>query len=173
MKRVNTFSTHDRNVETKMNNVNLTRRTWILFGIYLVTATVGFVILSRPINNSEDLNDKINLSEEGTVIKPPVKINPAQQNKTYDQILKEYDGRQIQFDERCQAIPNNLTYKNGTQVMFDNRSGDARWISVGGAEYYLSGYGYKILTLSSKTLPKTLYLNCGSAVNVGQILLQR
>jgi len=57
--------------------------------------------------------------------------------------------------------------------MFDNRSGDARYIKVGDQVYQLAGYGYKILTLTSPVLPKTLLLDCGSAVNVGQILLQK
>jgi len=57
--------------------------------------------------------------------------------------------------------------------MFDNRSGDARYIKIGDVIYLFGGYDYKILTLSSSTLPKTLTMDCGSAVNVGTILLQK
>ncbi len=156
-----------------MANANFKKKTWILLGIYVVTAVIGMVVLSSSTNKqraSESLKDTIKEESNGAA---PVEGGTAQQLKTYNQLLKDFIGRRVQFDARCQAIPSDLTYKNGTQVMFDNRSGDARWISVGGAEYYLSGYGYKILTLSSKSLPKDLYINCGSAVNVGQILLQR
>ena len=156
-----------------MANANFTKRTWILLEIYVVTAVVGLVVLNSSTNKQKELESlRETVKEESTGI-APIKGGTTQQLKTYNQLVKDFNGRRIQFDARCQAIPSNVTYKNGTQVMFDNRSGDARWISVGGAEYYLSGYGYKILTLSSKTLPKTLYLNCGSAVNVGQILIQR
>ena len=110
-------------------------------------------------------------------VKPAIKKPPisgtAQQPQAYSEVVKQYVGRQIQFDVNCQAIPTQTTFKNGTVIMFDNRSGDARTIKIGDVSYSFSGYGYKILTLSSPTLPKTLNLNCGSAVNVGSILIQR
>ena len=102
-----------------------------------------------------------------------VKIgSAATASVTYTNLVKTYTNKRIQFDINCQAIPNNVTYKSGTTIMLDNRSGDARTISVGSTKYQLAGYGYAIITLYSKTLPKDLYLNCGSAVNVGKILLQ-
>ena len=106
------------------------------------------------------------------VKKPPVS-GTAQQTLAYSEVVKQYVGRHIQFDVNCQAIPTQTTFKNGTAVVFDNRSGDARTIKIGDVSYVFPGYGYKILTLSSSTLPKTLSLNCGSAVNVGSILLQK
>lgn len=156
-----------------MAKTNFTQRTWILLGIFAVTATVGIVILS-----SESLRqDKVKLPyqvlrEESDGV-APTKGATANQAQTYTKLTVEYKDRRIQFDMNCQAIPNNITYKNGTKVMFDNRSGDARIITVGGVKYNFAGYGYKILTLSSNTLPKTLLISCGAAVNVGQILLQR
>ena len=120
-------------------------------------------------------NDNVIQKENSLIPNPSISptnkvIQPA---KTYTQLVAQYVGKRIQFDARCQAIPNNVTFKDGTQVMFDNRSGDARTITVGGTKYQFAGYGYKVLTLSSGTLPKTLYLSCGAAVNVGQILLQK
>ena len=104
--------------------------------------------------------------------KPPIS-GTAQQTQAYSEVVKQYAGKHIQFDANCQAIPTQTTFKNGTAVLFDNRSGDARTIKIGDVSYSFPGYGYKILTLSSSTLPKTLNLNCGSAVNVGSILIQR
>lgn len=104
--------------------------------------------------------------------KPPVS-GTAEQTQAYSEVVTQYVGRHIQFDVNCQAIPTQTTFKNGTAVMFDNRSGDARTIKIGDVSYVFPGYGYKILTLSSSTLPKTLNLNCGSAVNVGSILIQK
>jgi hypothetical protein len=65
-----------------------------------------------------------------------------------------------------------MSVKNGTSVMLDNRSGDARTFAVGGVFYSIAGYGWKIVTPTSKDLPATLYLDCGSARNVGTLLLQ-
>ena len=92
--------------------------------------------------------------------------------KIYGDLIKEYDGRRIQFDINCQAIPNSLTFKNGTSIMLDNRSGDPRTIFIGQSKYPLLGYGYKIITLSSSEVPKDLLISCEGAVNIGNILLQ-
>ena len=91
----------------------------------------------------------------------------------YSEAVKQYEGRRIQFDQYCQANPVSSTYKNGTTIMLDNRSGDPRIVQVDGKSYNLAGYGYKLVSLSSTTLPQTYTLNCGSAVNVGKILLQK
>lgn len=92
-------------------------------------------------------------------------------NSAYTVLVQEYADRRIQFGAACQATPTNSSFRSGTKIMLDNRSGDARVISVGGTKYNFPGYGYLLITLSSKTLPKTLSLNCGAAVNVGTITL--
>lgn len=156
-----------------MFKTNFTKRTWILLGIFVVTAVVGITVLkSETLRQREERLLRETLKEEsaGTA---PVKGGTALQTKTYTQMVAQYKDYRIQFDAMCQAHPNNITYKSGTKVMFDNRSGDARTITIGGVAYYFPGYGYKILTLSSSKLPKTLFLSCGAAVNVGQILLQK
>jgi hypothetical protein len=90
----------------------------------------------------------------------------------YTEAIRQYADRRIQFDMYCQANPLNNTYKNGTSIMLDNRSGDARIITVNGVQYKLAGYGWKIITLYSKTLPATWAVDCGSARNVSKILIQ-
>ena len=92
--------------------------------------------------------------------------------KIYSDVVKEYEGRRIQFDERCQVVPQSPTYKNGTSIMLDNRSASARTVMVGAAKYDLVAYGYRVVTLSSPSLPKELSLVCGSSGNVGKVLLQ-
>src|SRR3989344_1960704 len=96
-------------------------------------------------------------------------------SKTYSQLVDEYAGRHIQFDMYCQAKPSNVTYKNGVSLLFDNRSGDPRTITIGGVQYSFPGYGYRIITLSrpASQLPATLSLACGASVNVGSVLLQK
>lgn len=106
-------------------------------------------------------------------VQTPPRTGTAQQTKVYSELVKEYNGRRIQFDVNCQAVPTETTFKNGTSVMFDNRSGDARTFKVGATSFTLAGYGYRIMTLTSGTLPVTFSLSCGSAINVGKILLQK
>lgn len=143
-------------------------------GILVVVAVSGSFFIKKIQNTLPEQGPGV--STQPTVSPVPVQktgTTTKVSSDTYTQLVKEYEGRRIQFDINCQAIPNNITYKNGTKVMFDNRSGDARVITIGGVQYNFSGYGYKTLTLSSPVLPKTLLLSCGGAVNVGQILLQQ
>ena|ERR1043166_3667955 len=95
--------------------------------------------------------------------------------QSYLDALAAYQGKRIQFDMYCQAIPTSLVYKNGVSLMLDNRSGDARTIKIGANSYSLAGYGWRIVKLSVPTsqLPATLNINCGSAVNVSKVLLQK
>jgi hypothetical protein len=112
-------------------------------------------------------------SAPGTTVKPVVGKSPAPvSNKSYTELVKEYVGRIIQFDDRCQINPKDPKFKNGTSIMLDNRSAIARTVTVGTAKYDLAGYGYKLITLSSPSLPKELNITCGSSGNVGKILLQ-
>ena len=92
--------------------------------------------------------------------------------KTYSELVKEYEGRRIQFDDRCQVLPLNPVYKNGTSIMLDNRANTARVIKIGSTSYSLSSLGYKVVTLNSSSLPQELSVTCGSSGNVGKILLQ-
>ena len=68
--------------------------------------------------------------------------------------------------------PNPITFKNGTSVMLDNRSGSERTITLDGTPYRLSAFGFKILTLRSRVLPHTVAIDCGEGRNNGQIILQ-
>lgn len=90
---------------------------------------------------------------------------------SYDAALKAYAGNRIQFDEFCQASPNAIVLKSGTSVMFDNRSGDARWFSLDGTGYYVAGYGFRIIPMVPKSVPHTTIIGCGSATSVGKITI--
>ena len=152
---------------------------WIVVVAVIVLA--AFILTKRPADEEGILGG--NQETVSPTPTPSAKISKkaapktggeiAGQSMPYSQLVAEYATRRIQFDERCQSIPGSPTFKNGTSVMFDNRSGDARYIRVGETTYLFGGYDYKILTLSSEALPKTLSMDCGAAINVGQILLQK
>lgn len=90
----------------------------------------------------------------------------------YTQLREQYMGRRVQFDQYCQASPSVMSQKNGTTIMLDNRSGDARKVAIAGITYSIPGYGWAFATLRSSVLPKTYTINCGSAVNVGSVTIQ-
>lgn len=91
----------------------------------------------------------------------------------YSAALQKYAGHVLQFDARCQVTPNNLTVKNGTYIMFDNRSGDARTIKLDNTAYYFAGYGFRIIPMTFASLPHTTTIDCGAAQNVGHIIIQQ
>jgi drug/metabolite transporter (DMT)-like permease len=97
----------------------------------------------------------------------------ASSPQAYTTAVNTYLGARIQFDMYCQAQPTSLVFKSPATIMLDNRSGDARIIKVGGTSYSLAGYGWRIITVSSSTLPANIPIDCGSAKNVSYIKLQK
>lgn len=157
-------------------------RKWIMVMALVVVVTALFFLMKKPkvayepddssyISVDSSLNQSI--LEEGVSVSAVVGSGTANQTVKYTQLVKDYEGRRIQFDMTCQAIPPSTTYKNNTKIMFDNRSGDARIITIGGVKYNFPGYGYKILNISGSKLPAKVSFNCGAAVNVGSILIQK
>lgn len=149
-------------------------KTWALVLIFVVAVFAALAVLMSDTEKQEaaEMNPQLPAQEVASGVAPKTG-GSANQTQTYTNLVKEYEGKRIQFDIGCQANPGQATFKTGTKVMFDNRSGDPRIITIGGVQYSFAGYGYKILTLSSPSLPKTILLSCGAAVNVGQILLQK
>ncbi len=91
----------------------------------------------------------------------------------YGDTILQYGNQRVQFDMYCQAVPVASTYKDGSSIMLDNRSGDARIISLNKVQYRLAGHGWALVKLSAKNPPETWSIDCGSAVNVGKITIQK
>lgn len=91
----------------------------------------------------------------------------------YADALTKYASRRIQFDARCQASPNQLTEKNGTAIMLDNRANVPRVIALDTMKYPMLAYGWRVITVSSRTLPHTFLIDCGTSQNVARITVER
>ena len=91
---------------------------------------------------------------------------------TYEQALVQYANRRIQIQPNCQLNPANPVFKNGTYVMFDNRTPSAQTIALDGTRYTIGAYGFKIIRLYASRLPHTIRVDCGAGRNNGQITLQ-
>jgi hypothetical protein len=91
---------------------------------------------------------------------------------TYGEAVLIYTNRRIQFDDNCTATPNAIVLKNGTNVMFDNRAKSGRYITLDRQKtYFIRGYDFRILTLSSQKLPHTVVIDCGTGKNNAKIML--
>lgn len=91
----------------------------------------------------------------------------------YDAAVREYEGRRIQLDTECSAIPSRATYKNGTTLMLDNRSGQARTVLFNLVQYTIPAYDYLVVSAVASTTPAVTYLDCGQKQNVAQITIQQ
>jgi hypothetical protein len=97
--------------------------------------------------------------------KPPVGLS-------YEEATELYEGRRTQFDSQCNASPSKLTYKNGTEIMFDNRSELPQTISFDDQTKNLLGFSFIVIKMDSPTAPYEVIIHCGQKKNVAQILLQ-
>lgn len=154
----------------------MNKNKWLLLIVVVLVVALGYWLMGK--GGGLPMGDSVyptSSPSSSSVAKAPAKKGAAPvptPPKPYGDLVKEYEGRRIQFDQRCQVVPNSPTYKNGSSVMLDNRSSGPVTVKVGNTPYSLIGYGYQIINLSSTSLPKELTISCGSAGDVGKILLQ-
>jgi hypothetical protein len=92
---------------------------------------------------------------------------------SYNDALAMYqNGHLIQFNDKCQTYPRSMVFNNNTEVMLDNRSSAAETVVIGSSSIELPAYGFKIMTLSTPTLPTTYQMSCVASKNVNTIVLQ-
>ena len=137
----------------------------VVLVIVLVLAAYGLWLMKNPAVPPT-------LDEKGMITGPDIKINTPVLKTSYEQALEIYKDYRIQFGENCRATPSNVSYKNGTNIMLDNRSAYNRAIRVGSV-YTVNSYDFKIVKLSSASLPATWFVDCDNFQNVATILLQK
>ncbi|MFN4181570.1 MAG: hypothetical protein ACK4FA_02660 [Candidatus Paceibacteria bacterium] len=103
---------------------------------------------------------------------PATKETVAPAKMSYADALAKYKDARIQLDAECRAVPNNVTYKDGTEIMLDNRAGVSRTVTLG-STFTIGAYDFKIVKISSNVLPYTYLVDCGDKQNVATILVQR
>lgn len=126
----------------------------------------------ESVNSSEtsgNNNENVDSTEDTTT--GSVNSNGAA-TLSYQQALSKYANARIQLNNSCQATPNNVTYKNGTSIMLDNRSATTRTVKLG-STYSIKGYGFKIVKLESGTVPATWLMDCDGQQNVATVLIQK
>lgn len=155
---------------------NIDKNTWIvLFGVVAILSI--FLFSNKHKDEDVDLVPDVEVGDVPEVKDTPKKsvtkkpIPPAP-TMSYLEALETYKDRRIQIDSMCEAIPNQVTYKNGISIMLDNRSDTTKNINLGGA-MTIKPYDYKIVKLSTQTLPATWYLDCDNRENVATILIQQ
>jgi len=96
--------------------------------------------------------------------KKPTAPEPSSMSTDYTALIQQYSDKKVQFNEFCHGIPGQLVVKKGQQILLDNRSADTKTIRLDSQTYVLSGYGYKVVVVStSNPLPYSLGIDCRSA----------
>ncbi len=159
------------------------KNLWLGVAAALVVVLLIIILTNKknkdaeaPVENAEVVDTAA--TEQAEVAKPTRRspstkqTAPAVKKMTYAEALVKYKDFRLQFDTECRAVPNNVTYKDGTEIMIDNRSGANRNFVVGSL-FTVAPYDFKIVKVSSNVLPYTYLVDCGDKQNVATILLQR
>lgn len=152
---------------------NIPQNIKILLGGILLVVIVFLIV--RGVLKSGTTEESIIKTPIEEVVTPTTdtkKSNPPTPvyQMPYTEAVAKYKGSRIQFNQACQAIPSNQTFKVGTSIMLDNRSPKPATISIGSSTYLVESYGYQIVTLSKEGL---FTANCNGQRNVLTLSVQR
>lgn len=146
------------------------KAVWIVLGI-IVVALIIFLAAQSGQGGPSDT-----AAQEGTEDVSTGSVNAGSGGTlSYQQALTRFADRRIQFFtayDACQATPNDVTYKDNTGIMLDNRSAGTRTIKIIDT-YSVKAWGFKIVTLpDTYRASKTILVDCDRSQNVAQILVQ-
>ena len=158
---------------------------WIYIGAIVVfILLLGYAVFSGKGEKGQNIpgNQSVNTNNAGNNLNEPEasedksggSVNTGKSSSlSYTSAVGKYKDARIQFDIACQAVPTQATWKSGTEIMLDNRSPRDRVIKVGASIYNLKARGFKVIRLSSSTLPATMLVDCDQSQNVATILVQK
>lgn len=148
-----------------------------IVGLVVIALIVLMVVKNnkKPVEVTEIPTDSVEQVDDATA-QPTINngstVKAPAASISYQQALVKYKDYRIQLGQTCEPTPNNVTYKNGTSIMIDNRSNIERVVRVG-SNYTIPAWGFKIINLTSSTLPATWLVDCGAQQNVATILIQK
>lgn len=154
-------------------------KLWYIIGVVIVLLVVAIslrrdevpVIVEETVSPTASVVASVSATPK-VVVKPRATPKPTPVLPTYNEVAGQYAGNRIQFDVYCQAFPVDNSFVDGTEVMLDNRSPDDRVVAIGGIQYGLPGYGWKVVKMTSTELPMTWAIDCGTAKSVGKIVVE-
>ena len=167
-----------------MTNFDIHAYAWLIIGLLAIVVSGYFIfsIISPGVYDHDDVSD-LTVSANKMAVAKAEEIETgfgpgalAQKvSANYEEVRAQYIDRWIQI-ENCRLQPHSITYKNNTNVMFDNRSPDGQGIIIDGQEYRFWDYEFKIIALKSDSLPHTVDIDCYTQgephYNVARVLLQ-
>ena len=149
-----------------MERNNLRIWLWVIVAILVVVILI-FVFVNKPATVKQ-----VTTEPGSTQDISAQDVGVGSVSIAYADALIKYADRRIQLDSSCQAHPTNVTYKDNTGIMIDNRSPQTQTVKVG-TTFTIKPYGFKIVVLPDIYLTsKTLLVDCNQRQNVATILVQ-
>jgi hypothetical protein len=140
---------------------------WVIVAVVVVAAIILYFVLANNQIIGPVATEPASTQDIGTQ-----DIGAGSVSIAYADALVKYADRRIQLNKACNAQPTNVTYKDNTGIMIDNRSPQARTITVG-TTFTIKPWGFKIVVLPDVYLAaKTIFVDCGQLKNVATILVQ-
>lgn len=127
-----------------------------------------------PENTSEEAANQQNQNTTQNNSNSNVSGSVATPKPSYSDAVNLYKDRRIQFNENCVALPTYATFKKGTTIMLDNRSGAAKSVMLDSTRYSIAPYDFALVTVTtSSPLPHTMLIDCNNGQNNARILIQQ
>ncbi len=167
-----------------MNN-SKNKTVWWVLGAVVVLLIIIIAVRANNTAHPDQGTDTTQGTLDDSALEPtedvtagsvhaPVSTGTAPATLSYAKALIAYKNARIQFDPMCQATPGNQTWKNGTNVMLDNRSGNTLALHLGTiGNISIKPWGFKIISMSGNPLPATILIDCGTRQNVATVILQK
>lgn len=154
-------------MEEGLENKGKNKNMWFALGLATFALIVYFLLAHKtyapkqlPLTNNQNP-----LATTSLITKPKYQ-------QSYAKALAKYRDKRIQLDESCQATPTQMTLKNNTNIMIDNRAPADRKVRVGDI-LQVKAYDFKIVNIASDNLPSVLLIDCASSQNVATILIEK
>ncbi len=155
-----------------MEKNNLRIWIWAIVALVVIVVIVFLFVLQNKQTINKVTTNTITTEPASTQDISAQDIGAGGVSISYSNALVTYADRRIQLDATCQAHPNNVTYKDNTGIMIDNRSPQTRTVKVG-TTFTIKPWGFKIVVLPDVYLKsKTLLVDCDGSQNVATILVQ-
>ncbi len=161
-------------------------KTGMYVGIGAVIVLIIIIGLAMS-NKNKQVVDETNQLPDNTVVvpndtnepnTPPVSgIDPEREGVstgsgagTYANLMLKYKDRMVQFNPECAVVSNKVGFKQGTDILLDNRDNTAAKIVIGSRTFNLPAYGYKVIDLPTIG---SFQLDCNKRLNVVTVTVQK
>ena len=159
--------------------MNKNQKIWIGVGVGVVVMLLVWMMNKSSMPTTSDNGTSTDTSQtaidstEDTTA-GSIDVGAPAATLSYSQALVKYANARMQLDANCQvnAQSQKMTFRNNAYLMIDNRSDVAHTVKVG-STFSVKAYGFKIVQLSSATLPVTWLVDCGSSQNVATVTIQK